>query len=166
LTSTVPELARSAALRVLSSVDLPLPDGPRRADDQRHLVEEDPSALRILALQVQAGDAGLTEVVDLERLPLELEHERADGDLVLVLERVLLDRLAADEGAVGAAEIDDAIAAVHGAKLDMAAGNLGIVQLEQVGRIAPGAADAAGQFDLLSFIDTLDDNQTGHGSRS
>ena len=81
----------------------------------------------------------------------------ADLDLVAGLEQGVLDRLAVDEGAVGAAAVVDAVAAaVQGqAELGVPAGNLGVVQADGVGGVAADAEDRPGQVELLALVDPL-----------
>src|SRR6185437_1640486 len=87
------------------------------------------------------------------------EKRLADLHLIARMQQHIADGLIVDEGAVGAAAIDDAIAVGGAHELGMAARHFGVLQLDAIGAIASSADMLAGQLELLAFIHTLDDDQ-------
>src|SRR5262249_40613407 len=88
----------------------------------------------------------------------------ADLDVVAGLEQDLLHRLGVDVGAVGAADVDQAVALVGEAQLGVAARDLGVVQVDGIALAAADAEGGAGQLELLPFVNAFDDDQTRHGT--
>ncbi len=88
-------------------------------------------------------------------------HKKSLADLHLIarLQQHVADGLVVDEGAVGAAAINDAIALGRAHELGMAARYLGVLQLDTIGAIASRADVLASQIELLAFIHAFDDNQ-------
>ena len=125
-------------------------------DDGRGQLDVGPRDHADLAGQVVDGLGGVGPA------GTEDEHRLADDDLIAGLQRGLLDLLVVDEGAVGAADVDEHIVAVGQAKLGMAARHLGVVQANLVGRVPADADDRLGQLELLAFVGALDDEHTRH----
>src|SRR5262249_2074087 len=82
----------------------------------------------------------------------------ADLDVVAGLQEDVLDRLVVDEGAVGAADVDEAVTLGGLAELGVAAGDLGVVQPDAVAGVAADAELRVGQVELFAFIGALDDD--------
>ena len=68
----------------------------------------------------------------------ENEKGLADLDLIARLQQHVADGLVVDEGAVGAAAVEEAIALGRADKLGVAARHFGIVQPDAIGAVASG----------------------------
>src|SRR5262249_4814050 len=93
------------------------------------------------------------------------EDALADADLVARLEDDVLDRLVVDEGAVGAADVEEAVAAaIDLTELGVPPRDFGVVQADRVAGLPAGGEDGAHQVELLALVGAFDHNQTRHDS--
>ncbi len=86
-------------------------------------------------------------------------------NLVAAGQFFLLDALVIDEGAVGAAQVDQQERIAGAADFRMAAGDLGVVQLDGIARVASQVQSASlgVQFKTDALITALDDEERCHG---
>ena len=96
-----------------------------------------------------------------------VEHERpADLNLVAAGQAMGVDLLAVDERAVGAVQIGDAEIAVAAAHLGVMAGDLGVVNLEDVRGVAPQPENGVLQLESRALIVSANDEQRCHAPNS
>jgi hypothetical protein len=72
--------------------------------------------------------------------------------------------LAVNKGAVGATDVEQAVAIGSAYQLSVAARYLSVMQADTVGGIPAGPQSIAGQLELLAFVGTLDDDQARHNA--
>ena len=92
----------------------------------------------------------------------EDEERLADLDLVAGLQGGVRDGLVVDEGAVGAADVDEVVAAVDEAELGVPARHLGVVRRMLLPESRPTLCTGCGQLELLALVGALDDDQARH----
>ena len=71
-------------------------------------------------------------------------------------------RLVVHKRSIGAGEIENVVLAVLKPELGVPAGDFRIVQPKLIASVPPHGVHRLDQVELLSFICTFDDNQTGH----
>lgn len=98
-----------------------------------------------------------------------VEHDRAaELDLVASGELVALDAAVIDEGAVGAALVEEDQGLADVAEFGVLAGNFGVVQLDRATQVAAESNSDLGEGELeaVPLIATLDNEQRRHGDGS
>ena len=86
------------------------------------------------------------------------QHQRAaDLQPVAAGQLVLFDALAVDEGAVRAAQVDDRVDVALAADFGMAARDFGVVNLDEVRRVAAETHHPVFQLELRPLVATRDD---------
>ncbi len=97
--------------------------------------------------------------------PVKSIMRAADLHLVAAGQLVLLDPLAVDERAVGAAQVGEDVVVAGAADLGVPARDFGVVHLDLIARLAPqGERGGIGiQLEPSSLIPALNDEQRGHG---
>src|SRR5207245_1074087 len=97
-------------------------------------------------LEAQGIDANAVTLVVLGELGTGVDQlEGTDAHLITGLEQLVLDLLTVDIGMVGAAVVDDAVAALHLLQLGMATGDLGVVEHNHVVGGAPDGDEGRAQ---------------------
>ena len=93
----------------------------------------------------------------------EHQDRLADGDGVAAAKIGHLHRLAVEQCAVAATQIDELEAAAGGGtQFEVAAGNLGVVQGDGVRGVPADRDRVAGQVELLPLVHPANDDQSGH----
>src|SRR5262249_2773918 len=92
------------------------------------------------------------------------EEALADLYLVAGVEEYVTDGLVVDEGAVGAAEVEQAVAVGGAAQLGVAARDFGVGQGDAVGGAAAEVVGGVAQLELPAFVGTLGHDQARQSS--